>query len=197
MTEIHFEKKIPKGSNINLFLSRKSRHLFNNNLQIIANLIENNIHKYCNGNSHQIEDIDSKIQTIALWHNSINLLNENFEYNLEAYFSELCRNITHSYSSNIPIIRFDISAKEILFNTTTIQPLSLILNELIIHSLRINQELLRDLTISISVECIKKRRYKLKYYDDGENSYELNNHEKEIVQIFIDQLNGHLINTYR
>lgn len=160
-------KRLSKLLQENEFLIGEANHRIKNNLQLIVSLVALEKNKKENKNHDALTNIVTKIESIATLHQQLYINEEKNKINLKTYLNELCDNLLPLlHAKNIILTKeFD----EVLFSIEKSVYVGLILNELIINSLKHGFIETHSTTKSIHIEYknIKNKKIEFSYYDNG------------------------------
>lgn len=186
-------KLISKQNSEMEVMLREIHHRVKNNLQIITSLLRlqaNNMDEE-HGGSYQ-EAID-RVTAMAIIHEKMYQSGSLSKFDLDKYLKSLVNSLLMNYSiSNKPSFKIDVDVEDM--KSKSIVPLALLINELLLNSLKhafVNQD---SPTISISLsenETHKSNRFILVYSDNGlwvPNS--VASFGTEIIQAMSEQLEG-------
>lgn len=186
-------KLISKQNSEMEVMLREIHHRVKNNLQIITSLLRlqaNNMDEE-HGGSYQ-EAID-RVTAMAIIHEKMYQSGSLSKFDLDKYLKSLVNSLLMNYSiSKKPSFKIDVDVEDM--KSKSIVPLALLINELLLNSLKhafVNQD---SPTISISLsenEADRSNRFILVYSDNGlwvSNS--VASFGTEIIQAMSEQLEG-------
>lgn len=186
-------KLISKQNSEMEVMLREIHHRVKNNLQIITSLLRlqaNNMDEE-HGGSYQ-EAID-RVTAMAIIHEKMYQSGSLSKFDLDKYLKSLVNSLLMNYSiSKKPTFKIDVDVEDM--KSKSIVPLALLINELLLNSLKHAFENQDAPTISISLsenEVHKSNRFILVYSDNGlwvQNS--VASFGTEIIQAMSEQLEG-------
>lgn len=186
-------KLISKQNSEMEVMLREIHHRVKNNLQIITSLLRlqaNNMDEE-HGSSYQ-EAID-RVTAMAIIHEKMYQSGSLSKFDLEKYLNSLVSNLLLNYSiSKKPELVIDVKVEDM--KSKSIVPLALLINELLLNSLKHAFQNQDSPKISISLsehEAHKSNRFLLVYSDNGfwiEDS--VASFGTEIIQAMAEQLEG-------
>ena len=141
-------------------------HRVKNNLQVIISLLTLEGTKSKNPDVNSLlEEIGSKVKSIALIHDQLYSSGDFEKINLKNYFHELCTHFQEFQSDNYNF-DFEIDCDDVHLNLETVFPLGIICTELIGNSLKYGKVKDQKLKIDISLKPLNDK-YLMKYSDNG------------------------------
>jgi two-component sensor histidine kinase len=149
----------------NDLLLKEVHHRVKNNLQIISSFmllqqLKKNIDK-----EELIKQLQSKIQTLALIHQKLQKQSTYGSVELQPYFIQLFRETVFTFGENQNSISYDIEMGNTILNLDTLTPLALIVNELLLNSIKYVAPL-KSCFISINSKELHNVLY-VTYTDNG------------------------------
>ena len=175
----------------NELLVREQNHRVKNNLQMIASLLSLQAGKTQDESSREaLRQSQGRIQAIALLNRSIYDQKEIGDVDLRVYVQDLVEEVINSITDSAVEYQLDIDDIQLDLEKTT--SLGLIINELIVNSVKHGKEseVLFNLRIKKS-----SNQFLLEYSDNGEK-FDLNEYEnsksfgKKLIQLQTQQLKG-------
>lgn len=140
-------------------------HRVKNNLQLIISLLTLQYSKVkTSGEYHYLEDISSKIRSIALIHEHLYSTGEFEKIELQAYLKAL---LDHYLALHTKALAFKYCVqceKPIYLNLETVIPIGIICTELISNSLKYGRQDNTILKLTFEIQVVEDKYY-LKYYD--------------------------------
>jgi two-component system, sensor histidine kinase PdtaS len=129
-------KKLAEQVAENNLLLKEVHHRVKNNLQIISSFmllqqLKKNIDK-----DELIKQLQSKIQTLALIHQSLYKQNTYANILLQPYFEQLVKDVIFTFANNQENVQFKIDTGGTSLNLDTLTPFALIINELLLNSIK-------------------------------------------------------------
>ncbi len=158
-------KKLEEQVTQNNLLLQEVHHRVKNNLQIISSFmllqqLKKNIDK-----EELIKQLQSKIQTLALIHQKLHTQRSYDKVKLQPYFEQLFKEIIATFADNEKELNYFINAGNSALNLDTVTPLALIINELLLNSIKYatpNQKCI------ITIDATEKNNLLfLEYADNG------------------------------
>jgi two-component sensor histidine kinase len=179
-------------------LLKEVHHRVKNNLQIMSSLIKLQSHYVNNKQMLQIlNETESRIQSMAIVHNKLYSTQEYEKVNFAEYVKSLTDNFWNTYGIRLKNLHIDIKVENISINIDTAIPCGLIINELVMNSIKYAFPDKREGTITIMLEKEQNSRfYKLIVKDDGIGMKKGFNVEKadtlgiQLVNLLSKQMNG-------
>ncbi len=150
-------------------LMHEIHHRVKNNLQIVSSLLKMPQKQINDNDAKEIMDESrQRIHSISLIHKLL-YENENVkEVNSNQYFKELCETIVNSMSVPGQKIKLELGINEVKVAIDDFVPLALILNELLLNSLKYAFSGVQQPHISVKFEK-SNGQYCLHYSDNGES----------------------------
>jgi len=160
-------KTIEDGFLRNKLLLKEIHHRVKNNLQMISSLLSlQSRYDRDDDNLTAIKTARSRIQAVALLHQKL-MGNEDLRsINIQAYFSSLIEDIQDNYTAKETRLVFHTDIEDTILDIETVIPLGLIINELIINSIKHAFVSRPTGTVSLSVNR-KGNSITVTYADNG------------------------------
>ncbi len=184
-------EQITKQSNERKLLLKEIHHRVKNNLQFVASLIklqaaENNQL----GNEFDVDRSIDRIQAIGLIHEKIYKTNFETKINCKEYFRSLIETILVNYSSNKKI-ELQLEIDEFNPKSDVMVPLAIIMNELVVNSLKHGFSNKESGLISLSMK-INAGELMIDYTDNGawQHAIDSDGFGTDLVHLLTEQLNG-------
>ncbi len=149
-------------------LIKEIHHRVRNNLQTISGLLQ--LQKDTLRDEHLLAVLNegqSRINSIALLHQSLYQNEDLVHVDIEPFFTELARKISELFDSYHRKIALQIDMEKLLLDVDTAMPLGLILNELLTNSLKYAGTDQDQVRVHIAVKQLQEGRYELSYFDSG------------------------------
>ncbi len=189
----HSLEAIRKQSDERKVLLQEIHHRVKNNLQIISSMLKL---QAANSEEHNVpfdynQTID-RINAISLIHEMIYKSEDISVDNIEAYLNALVKEIISAHAPEGKI-HFEIGVKATEINLKTFVPVAIILNELVVNSLKHGFANKKDGNISIQVHS-ENDALEIEYSDDGQwkpFDKTTNGFGSSLIEIFTEQLEGH------
>jgi two-component sensor histidine kinase/ABC-type amino acid transport substrate-binding protein len=184
-------KQLSKQNEERKFLLKEIHHRVKNNLQIISSLLK--LQAASNSEKKENFDIDAtidRIKAIGLIHEKIYQSPDLNQTNLNDYLSTLVDTIIKNYAiENSVKTKYDIESLRI--HIEDMVPLAIIINELVINSLKHGLKGKPDGLITVSFKQVGIN-YVLIYSDNGQwiEKESKNNFGETLIEIFTQQLEG-------
>jgi two-component sensor histidine kinase/ABC-type amino acid transport substrate-binding protein len=184
-------KQISRQNEERKFLLKEIHHRVKNNLQIISSLLK--LQAASNSEKKENFDIDAtidRIKAIGLIHEKIYQSPDLNQTNLNDYLSTLVDTIIKNYAiENSVKTIYDIESVRI--HIEDMVPLAIIINELVINSLKHGLKDKSDGVITLSFKQTNAN-YILVYSDNGQwvEKKSRNNFGETLIEIFTQQLEG-------
>ncbi len=192
-------KEISKERDTNAILIKEVHHRVKNNLQIIVSLL--------NLQSRFIEDstllnvfgeIQNRVRSMSLIHEKMYQTKDLKTVNIEEYITDLAESLLRTYRLGHQV-ELDVKIEVNSFNSDTLTPLGLIINEVISNSLKYAFEEDRQGCIFVRLSHMDGKRYKLVIGDDGigiPEEIDLDDTDSfgtELIGALTEQLNGKIM----
>lgn len=170
-------------------LLKELHHRVKNNLSMILSLINLQSNKLENKADKKLfEDLEKRINTIAITHNEFLYNETNNEYSLKNYIDKVVNQLV-SLSANDIKINEDI--ENITISLDTALPIGFIINELITNSLKHSKS---DENLEINIQISEQNdKILMEYFDNGKPTKTIKNKESLglfLIDGMVAQLNG-------
>lgn len=177
-------------------LLSEMHHRVKNNLQLISSIL--NLQSDSGDNrklTHILSEVKDRIHSIALIHQNIFNSNRLTDINMYEYIDDIFANKIKSLTSMEMCLSYKLRCPKINLSTEKILPLGLLINELLTNSIKHAYHGLNEGNITVVVEEKGDNNFLILYSDDGSgiDSSEQNGDNglgKELIDCFVDQLNG-------
>ena len=148
-------------------LLRELYHRTKNNMQVISSMLALQA-RYIDNQEvlHIFEDMENRIQSMALVHQKLYQSKNLSRINLGEYINDLAALLFRSYSSSQKIV-FEIEAEDVFVLIDLAMPCSLIVNELITNALKYAFPGNRDGRIRITLRRLETKKIDLWISDNG------------------------------
>ncbi|RPI18156.1 MAG: hypothetical protein EHM58_06425 [Ignavibacteriae bacterium] len=180
-------------------LVREVHHRVKNNLQAISTLL-----KLQTGNVHDPEAIQfldqsrDQVKAISIIHDKLYRDTDINSINFEQYTSSLIEQLYFVYGISRERIETDLQIYITILNVDTAIPCGLIINELVSNSFKhaFPDDMCGKITVKLNTD--KKRKYILKYYDNGIglaneiNSLSMQSLGMQLINMLTEQLHGEM-----
>jgi two-component system, sensor histidine kinase PdtaS len=120
----------------NNLLLKEVHHRVKNNLQIISSFILLQQLKKNINPDELVKQLQSKIQTLALIHQKLHKQSSYHKVILQTYFEQLFKETVFTFATNEEDINYTIATRNCSINLDTLTPLALIINELLLNSIK-------------------------------------------------------------
>ncbi|WP_421977092.1 sensor histidine kinase [Roseivirga seohaensis] len=175
----------------NELLVREQNHRVKNNLQMISSLLSLQAGKAQDEVSKDaLKQSQGRIQAIALLNRSLYDQEEIGDIDLKIYISELITEVINSITDTE--VKYQLDIDNIKLNLEKTTSLGLIINELIVNSVKYVKQSVTEFSLSIKAQSGK---FSLEYADNGE-SFDLQAYQnsksfgKKLVELQAKQLRG-------
>lgn len=181
-------------------LMHEVHHRVKNNLQIVSSLLKMpQTHIQDTGALEVMDDSRQRIHSISLIHKLLYEKNDLTHIGAKEYVDELCNAVLNSFTLPDQKVNLKLSINDIKMEVDQFLPLALILNELLLNSIKYAFNKIDDPEISIHLEK-KEDQIVFNFSDNGkEDASELikakNSFGTKMIFSLTEQLNG-LINVY-
>lgn len=198
---IYYKKfKIKKKSNEEKeVLLKEIHHRVKNNMQIILSILNLQARKM---NDEKITDFvkegESRIQSMAIIHEKLYQSENLADISFNDYVHQLLMFIYQIYNVDSSKIPYNIDTSDIQLDINTAVPLGLIINELVCNSLKHGFKEKEEGRISIQLNQLQSKEYKLTVEDTGSGLPENFDIKKsntlglKLIQTLIRQIDGSL-----
>lgn len=156
---------VSKNQDIEVLL-KEVHHRVKNNLQIISSLIELQQIKPDTNTLVWTKEIQNKIMTIALAHQTLYEQQHYTSVSLQSYFEKMLETALKSLSIGDDTIRYNIGMNNLELKLDTLIPLALIVNELITNTMKYVVPFQSNCTIDLFCEE-QEGNYIFSYKDNG------------------------------
>jgi PAS domain S-box-containing protein len=161
------EDKIKASLNEKEVLLREIHHRVKNNLQIISTLLQLQSDEITDQKTlENYRESENRIQSIALIHEKMYQSKDISNIDFTSYIKSLINDLMYSYDADSRNIKSVVDTDNFLFSIETVQPLGLIINEIISNSLKYAFKN-REGIILVKLEKIGSNNFKLTISDNG------------------------------
>jgi len=190
-------REIAKERDTNAMLLREIHHRVKNNLQVIVSLL--NLQSIYIRDSKMIgvlSEIQNRIRSMSLIHQKMYKTKNLATINLAEYIEDLSRNLLDTYRIRQKVdLDVDVSVDK--FNSDTLTPLGLFINEIISNSLKHAFKNDREGKITVKLHSVNNGRYLLEIGDNGvglpdDIDEKDDTFGTELIGALSEQLNGEL-----
>lgn len=197
--------EIARERDTNAILLQEIHHRVKNNLQIIVSLLSLQSRFITNtALLNTFSEIQNRIRSMSLIHQKMYKTEDLKSINIEEYIRDLSNNLVSTYRLTNQI-DLDVNVEVNNFNSDTLTPLGLIINEVISNALKYAFEEDRVGKITVSLKKVDNKKYEMLIGDDGvgldENILEKADESfgTELIIALVEQLNGtiELMNTQK
>jgi two-component sensor histidine kinase/Tfp pilus assembly protein PilF len=176
-------------------LLKEIHHRVKNNFQMVISLL----HLQANeGNRENVdaflEEATTRILSMSLIHQKLYESENLSAVDFKEYVQELADSIYRAFGCNEELLQFDIDIPTITFDIQTAIPLGLILNEMMINTLKYVHGTVPVTKIHITVSPSAKGYYELVYFDNGTKVETVKEHSfgTELITLLVQQIGGKL-----
>jgi PAS domain S-box-containing protein len=149
-------------------LLREIHHRVKNNLQVISTLLFLQSGEITDPEIiENYRESENRIQSIALIHEKMYQSTDLSSIDFTSYINSFIDDISHSYDTGQKDIKIQIDTGHFYLSIETVQPLGLIINELISNSLKYAFKGRNNGIITISLEELDSKYFKLTVSDNG------------------------------
>lgn len=189
----HINHQLALSLEQNKILLKETQHRVKNNYQMIMSMLS--IHQYKNGQSvlDFVSQSNSRIGAMARVHELLYQQQELSQLSLSVYLNDIINTTLHSLASHPGAIKVQIETSQLTFDLNTTLLLGLIVNELLINSLKhVFAQFSRG---SISIEIVQHTDHYMLYYADSGPGIDPQQLAKEtvglnLIRSLAKQLNG-------
>ncbi|WP_424355563.1 CHASE4 domain-containing protein [Methanobacterium sp. MBAC-LM] len=162
------EDKIKASLKEKEVLLREIHHRVKNNLQIISTLLQLQADEITDHNTlENYRESENRIQSIALIHEKMYQSRDISNIDFTSYIKSLINDLMYSYDADSRNIKSVIDTGNFLFSIETVQPLGLIVNEIISNSLKYAFKDKNEGTILVKLQKMHFNNFKLTVSDNG------------------------------
>jgi two-component sensor histidine kinase len=162
------EDKIKASLKEKEVLLREIHHRVKNNLQIISTLLALQSDEITDQKTlENYRESENRIQSIALIHEKMYQSKDISNIDFTSYIKSLISDLMYSYDADSRNIKSVIDTDNFLFSIETVQPLGLIINEIISNSLKYAFKNKDEGNILVKLEKGDSNNFKLTVSDDG------------------------------
>ncbi len=149
-------------------LLREIHHRVKNNLQIISTLLALQSEDITDEKTlENYRESENRIQSIALIHEKMYQSKDISNIDFTGYIKSLINDLMYSYDADSKNVKAVIDTGNFLLSIETVQPLGLIINELVSNSLKYAFKEKNEGIISIKLKKINNGSFKLTISDNG------------------------------
>jgi two-component sensor histidine kinase len=175
-------------------------HRVKNNLQIISSILDMQLRNVDDLESKEaFKDAKSRINSMALVHQTLYEKENINNTNAQIYFSRLFKAITASYATKGKIITHQVQTDNIVLNIDTLIPMALIVNELLTNSYKYAFQAQQEGNIYFELSHhAPTGLFTLKYSDNGSGfpeGFDIKN-SKGLGSLMSEQLTTQLFGNY-
>ena len=162
------EDKIKSSLKEKEVLLREIHHRVKNNLQIISTLLALQADEITDQKIlENYRESENRIQSIALIHEKMYQSRDISNIDFTGYIKSLINDLMYSYDADSRNIKSVVDTDNFLFSIETVQPLGLIINEIISNSLKYAFKNKDEGIITVKLEKIDDSNFKLTVNDNG------------------------------
>ncbi len=176
-------------------LMQEIHHRVKNNLQIVSSLLKIPQKQISDENALKImDDSRQRIHSVSLIHKILYEGNNMKEVNAKEYFKELCETVIKGMANSSQHINLEINVDEVAVDIDDFVPMALILNELLLNSLKYAFTDVQEPKITVQFSKTENQ-YNLVYSDNGLNDVTekikaKNSFGTKMIYNLAQQLNG-------
>ncbi|UPT71090.1 MAG: sensor histidine kinase [Flavobacterium sp. JAD_PAG50586_2] len=177
-------------------LLKEVHHRVKNNFQMVISLLRLQAEE---GNAPDVdtflEEATSRILSMSLIHQNLYQSENLSAVNFKEYVEELAHYIQHAFKGAQDDLQFNLDMPEVLFDIQTAIPLGLILNEMMLNTLKHVQGTVPGLKITIALQPKAQGDYELSYFDNGIRRQEPkagDSFGSELITLLVHQIGGRL-----
>ncbi len=149
-------------------LLREIHHRVKNNLQIISTLLALQADEITDPKTFEnYRESENRIQSIALIHEKMYQSKDISNIDFTSYIKSLINDLMYSYDADSRNIRSVIDTGNFLFSIETVQPLGLIINEIVSNSLKYAFKNEDEGNVLVKLEKMDSNNFKLTVSDNG------------------------------
>lgn len=179
-------------------LIKEIHHRVKNNFQMVISMLNLQVNADNVTDINQfLEEATSRILSMALIHESLYNTENLDEINFKKYVDELIESMIAAYTSSENRLSFDIDIPEYTIDIQTAIPLGLILNEMILNTIKYVQPGQLNTIIAINLQLIDNEEFILQYYDNGRVFKTIEKRKgsfgTELITLLVEQIKGQLI----
>ncbi|OYQ49687.1 hypothetical protein CHU92_00295 [Flavobacterium cyanobacteriorum] len=197
----HQKNELEKNLLEKNLLIKEIHHRVKNNFQMVISLL------YLQVNGDNVTDVNqfleeatSRILSMALIHESLYNTENLNEINFNVYVEELIASMIAAYHNKQNTLSFDTHIPEYTFDIQKAIPLGLILNEMILNTVKHVQPQQPDTIINIRLSSPDNHEFILEYYDNGtvpaNTKKRKGSFGSELISLLVQQINGKLEISY-
>jgi len=162
------ENKIKASLKEKEVLLREIHHRVKNNLQIVSTLLALQSSDITDPKIlENYRESENRIQSIALIHEKMYQSSDISSIDFTSYIKSLINDLMYSYGADSKNIKAVIDTGNFLLSIETVQPLGLIINELVSNSFKYAFKNRKEGIITVKLEKINSNRFKLTVSDNG------------------------------
>ncbi len=162
------ENKLKDSSKEKEVLLRELHHRVKNNLQIISTLLALQSEDVTDKKTlENYRESENRIQSIALIHEKMYQSQDISRINFTGYINSLIDDLMYSYDADSRNIKAVTDTDDFFFSIETVQPLGLIINELVSNSLKYAFRNKNEGIILVKLEKVHDDSFKLTVSDNG------------------------------
>ncbi|MBK6628417.1 MAG: sensor histidine kinase [Flavobacteriales bacterium] len=176
---------------------REIHHRVKNDLQVVSTLVRlRALHEPSSGSREALEDLERRVQAMALVHDRLYRSNDLRHIGLGDHLQELASGVVRSFAAE-PRVAATVSCTMAEVPTTMLIPLGLLVNELVMNSLKHGFPEGRHGSIRIQLDQWNVSGLRLRYEDDGvglatSNGLSAGSFGHDLIHALSEQLEGEL-----
>lgn len=189
-------KEIAKERDTNAVLLREVHHRVKNNLQIIVSLLSLQS-RFIKDHSliRVFDEVQNRVRSMSLIHQKMYQSKDLSTVNIAEYIQDLAHNLLNTYRVE-QRVQLEVNVEVNRFNSDTLTPLGLIINEIISNALKYAFEEDKEGRIFVEIKGTAPGAYRMVIGDDGigmqpqKLSEVTDSFGTELVTALTEQLNG-------
>lgn len=184
-------EEIQRQSEDRKLLLQEIHHRVKNNLQIISSMLKLQAASSEDEDHFDIDQTIDRINSISLIHEMIYQSESIHIDNIEMYVQSLVRAIIQAHGDN-KTLDVDIKADNFAIGLKTLVPFAIIVNELVINSLKHGLKQQKSGVISMVIQKTGEDTFEMSYSDSGTwvESEKKGGFGSSLIEIFTEQLDG-------
>ena len=193
------EDKVKSSLREKVLMLKEIHHRIKNNLQVVMSLLNLQIHHLDDARARSLfRENQFRIKSMALIHERLYQSNDLSHVDFKEYISKLAVDLFRAYRIDVETIRLTVRADDITLGIDTSVPCGLIINELLLNSLKHAFPKGRKGNVSVTLERTGRENLLLTVADDGiglPRNFQVKNSKSlgfNLVVALTDQLHGAL-----
>jgi two-component sensor histidine kinase/tetratricopeptide (TPR) repeat protein len=179
-------------------LIKEIHHRVKNNFQMVISMLNLQVSADNVTDINQfLEEATSRILSMALIHESLYNTENLDEINFKKYVDELIESMIAAYNNSENRLSFNIDIPDYTIDIQTAIPLGLILNEMILNTIKYVQPGQLNTIIAIRLHLSDNKEFILQYFDNGRvfksTEKRKGSFGTELITLLVEQIKGQLI----